>query len=161
MMDTDSTPDLETRRKRLRYRAWHRGFKEADLIMGRFADARLDDLSEIDLTEFERLLATTGLRDHRHIIFQRNQLLNAFAQKRMIVHQNNFALFYRHLIPRYFLLFVICYSSAQAGKISGLWPESTRWGINSSEMTAPPSAPASNRTSPPSSSARSLMVIMP
>lgn len=56
MMDTDSTPDLETRRKRLRYRAWHRGFKEADLIMGRFADARLDDLSEIDLTEFERLL---------------------------------------------------------------------------------------------------------
>ena len=35
------TEDLETRRKRLRYRCWHRGTKELDLLVGRFADAHL------------------------------------------------------------------------------------------------------------------------
>ncbi|MEO1038101.1 MAG: succinate dehydrogenase assembly factor 2 [Pseudomonadota bacterium] len=44
------------RLKRLRFRAWRRGFKEADLIMGRFADARLQALSEAEVSEFERLL---------------------------------------------------------------------------------------------------------
>lgn len=44
------------RRKRLRFRAWRRGFKEADLIMGRFAEAHLDDLPRGELDEFERLL---------------------------------------------------------------------------------------------------------
>jgi len=44
------------RRKRLMFRAWRRGFKEADLIMGRFAEARLNDLSADELDAFERLL---------------------------------------------------------------------------------------------------------
>ena len=44
------------RRKRLRFRAWRRGFKEADLIMGRFAEAHLDTLAPAELDEFERLL---------------------------------------------------------------------------------------------------------
>ena len=44
------------RKKRLVFRAWRRGFKEADLIMGRFADARLNELSDDELNEFERLL---------------------------------------------------------------------------------------------------------
>lgn len=48
-------PDAD-RRKRLRFRAWRRGFKEADLIMGRFAEAHLDGLSASELDEFERLL---------------------------------------------------------------------------------------------------------
>lgn len=29
---------LEVRRKRLRFRSWHRGIKEMDLILGHFAD---------------------------------------------------------------------------------------------------------------------------
>lgn len=46
----------ETRLKRLKYRAWHRGFREADLILGPFADKYAADLSPADLDLFERLL---------------------------------------------------------------------------------------------------------
>ena len=45
-------PDLE----KLRYRAWRRGFREADLILGPFADAHLARLSVPELEQFERLL---------------------------------------------------------------------------------------------------------
>ena len=45
------------RRKRLRYRAWHRGMKEMDLVLGRFAESRLEDLSETELDAFEAILA--------------------------------------------------------------------------------------------------------
>jgi antitoxin CptB len=44
------------RRRRLRFRAWHRGMREVDLIVGRFADAHLDGLGEADLSSFEALL---------------------------------------------------------------------------------------------------------
>ena len=50
-------PDpLETRRKRLRFRCWHRGTKEADLILGRFANLHLDELDEAGLDLLEALL---------------------------------------------------------------------------------------------------------
>ncbi len=48
-------PD-ETRLKRLRYRAAHRGTKENDLLLGGFAEAHLDRLPEERVDEFERLL---------------------------------------------------------------------------------------------------------
>lgn len=35
---TDTPPDLDVRRKRLIFRAWHRGTKEADLILGHFVE---------------------------------------------------------------------------------------------------------------------------
>lgn len=47
----------ETRAKRLRMRAWHRGTKEMDLILGRFADRRLGSLSEEALGCFDALLS--------------------------------------------------------------------------------------------------------
>jgi antitoxin CptB len=47
---------LEMRRRRLRFRAWHRGMREVDLLLGRFADATLDDLDETELSGFEALL---------------------------------------------------------------------------------------------------------
>jgi antitoxin CptB len=47
---------LEARRKRLSFRAHRRGFRELDLIMGAFADARLASMDERDLDEFEALL---------------------------------------------------------------------------------------------------------
>ena len=56
---TRTSADLDPRRRRLLYRAWHRGIREMDLIMGRFADAQIGDLSEEDLTEFERLIEVT------------------------------------------------------------------------------------------------------
>ena len=53
---TDPKVDTETRRRRLRYRAWHRGTREMDLVMGRFADAELATLPEAELDDFERLI---------------------------------------------------------------------------------------------------------
>ncbi|HEY5106653.1 MAG TPA: succinate dehydrogenase assembly factor 2 [Caulobacteraceae bacterium] len=42
--------------KRVRFRAWRRGFREADLILGPFADRHAQDLSADDLAKFETLL---------------------------------------------------------------------------------------------------------
>jgi antitoxin CptB len=53
---TRTSAGLDVRRRQVLYRAWHRGMREMDLIMGRFADAEIGTLSEEDLTEFERLI---------------------------------------------------------------------------------------------------------
>jgi len=53
---TRTSADLDPRRRKLLFRAWHRGMREMDLIMGRFADAEIGALSEADLDEFERLI---------------------------------------------------------------------------------------------------------
>ena len=50
------TNTLETRRKRIRIRAWRRGFKEMDLILGRYADQYLADMDENSVSQFEVLL---------------------------------------------------------------------------------------------------------
>jgi antitoxin CptB len=52
---TRSSEGLDPRRRRLLYHAWHRGTREMDLIMGRFADAAIGTLTEAELDEFERL----------------------------------------------------------------------------------------------------------
>ena len=46
----------EARLKRLRFRAWRRGFLEADLILGPFADSHALLLTETEVAAFERLL---------------------------------------------------------------------------------------------------------
>ena len=46
----------ETRRKRLLFRSWHRGTKEADLLLGSFAEASLAGFSPADLACYEELL---------------------------------------------------------------------------------------------------------
>jgi len=53
---TRSSGGLDDRRKRLLFRCWHRGTREMDLILGRFADAEIADLSDGDMTELERLI---------------------------------------------------------------------------------------------------------
>ena len=53
---TRSSEGLDDRRKRLLFRCWHRGTREMDLILGRFADIEISGLSDADLAEFERLL---------------------------------------------------------------------------------------------------------
>jgi antitoxin CptB len=50
------TPAAELRRKRLLYRSWHRGTRESDLILGRFAAAHLAGFDEAQLDRFEALL---------------------------------------------------------------------------------------------------------
>ena len=47
---------LDTRRKRLRFRSWHRGTREIDLLLGTFADRYLSELSESELDSYEALL---------------------------------------------------------------------------------------------------------
>jgi len=54
---TRSSAGLDVRRRKLLFRAWHRGMREMDLILGRFADRAVAGLSEGELTEFENLLA--------------------------------------------------------------------------------------------------------
>ncbi len=51
-----SMTGLEKTRKRLHFRAWHRGTKESDLLLGRFADRYLADMSAEELADFEQVL---------------------------------------------------------------------------------------------------------
>ena len=46
----------DTRLKRLKYRAWHRGFREADLILGPFAETHGPSLTPAQLDVLEHLL---------------------------------------------------------------------------------------------------------
>ena len=46
---TISSEGLDARRRKLLFRSWHRGTREADLIMGRFADAHIASLSDAEL----------------------------------------------------------------------------------------------------------------
>jgi antitoxin CptB len=52
---TESDP-REARLKMLSFRAWRRGFKEADIILGNFADDMLPDMTDEELDIFEVLL---------------------------------------------------------------------------------------------------------
>jgi antitoxin CptB len=49
-----SSEGLDLRRRKLLFRSWHRGLREMDLILGGFADARVAQLNEGELSEFER-----------------------------------------------------------------------------------------------------------
>ena len=53
---TRSSGGLDDRRKRLLFRCWHRGTREMDLILGRFADAEIADMPDDELSELERLI---------------------------------------------------------------------------------------------------------
>ncbi len=53
---TRTSADLDHRRRRILFRAWHRGIREMDLIMGRFADAEIGALSDDELDDFEALI---------------------------------------------------------------------------------------------------------
>jgi antitoxin CptB len=53
---TRSSQGLDIRRRKLLYRAWHRGMREMDLILGRFADRTIGELGETELAAFEQLM---------------------------------------------------------------------------------------------------------
>jgi antitoxin CptB len=54
---TRTSADLDPRRKRILFRAWHRGIREMDLVFGQFADNELAGLAEADLDELETIMA--------------------------------------------------------------------------------------------------------
>lgn len=51
-----ATADDAGRRRRMRYRAWHRGMRETDILVGSFADRYLDGFSSRQLDLFDALL---------------------------------------------------------------------------------------------------------
>ncbi len=54
--EKDAGEDISIRRRRMRYRAWHRGTREMDLVLGPFADAFLSTLDEPELDRLEALM---------------------------------------------------------------------------------------------------------
>ncbi len=53
---TGADDALAVRRRKLKFRSWHRGMREMDLIMGRFADACVDAMGPAELDDYERLM---------------------------------------------------------------------------------------------------------
>jgi antitoxin CptB len=55
-LDMTSSPEDTIRRKRLLWRATHRGIKEMDLILGGFVTRHLDGFSGPEIGELERIM---------------------------------------------------------------------------------------------------------
>ena len=53
-MNTSST--MYKRRRRLLFRCWHRGTKEADILLGGFADEHVGSMDDSELDKLEQLL---------------------------------------------------------------------------------------------------------
>lgn len=65
--------NIELYKKKLMFRAWHRGMKELDLLMGTFAQNELTNLEGDELVQFERLIDSED-----------NDLLNYFNGKEAV-----------------------------------------------------------------------------
>ena len=68
MADTNARPEVDADERKARlgrivFRAWRRGFREADLVLGPFAEQAGPGLDERDLSDFEALLMLDD--DHR------------------------------------------------------------------------------------------------
>lgn len=59
MTERPDSPQLDAMRRRLKFRSWHRGTREADLLLGSFADRHLDGFSAEQLDRFDRLLGSS------------------------------------------------------------------------------------------------------
>jgi antitoxin CptB len=55
-MEDDRLEDIETKRKRLVYRSWHRGTREMDLLMGSFADLHIGGFDPAQLAAYDEIL---------------------------------------------------------------------------------------------------------
>lgn len=72
--------DAEIRRRRVAFRARHRGTKEMDWLIGRFADARLATMQPDELDGFERLLELPEPVIHDMIIYPEIAPAGEFAE---------------------------------------------------------------------------------
>ena len=52
----DAADPLDIEHKRLKFRSWHRGTREMDLLLGRFADGSLEDYDAAGLRAYAALL---------------------------------------------------------------------------------------------------------
>jgi antitoxin CptB len=62
----------DERRKKLKFRAWRRGFREMDLLMGSFADSTIESMDTAGLDEFERLLGVPDWEVYAWLIGQKD-----------------------------------------------------------------------------------------
>ncbi|MEM7694430.1 MAG: succinate dehydrogenase assembly factor 2 [Pseudomonadota bacterium] len=67
---TRSSAELDPRRKRLLFQAWHRGTREMDLLMGRFADAHLPTMTDGECDQMDNILAVPDVELYRWIVGQ-------------------------------------------------------------------------------------------
>lgn len=51
-----STAGLDPRRKRILFRAWHRGTREMDLLMGRYTESVIETMNDAELSQIEALI---------------------------------------------------------------------------------------------------------
>lgn len=63
------TDDAESRRRRATFRAAHRGTKEMDWLLGRFADAHVPAMPLEELLQFERMLQMPDPQLHDMIVY--------------------------------------------------------------------------------------------
>lgn len=73
-------PDDASRRRRAAFRASHRGTKEMDWLVGRFAEARLADMAPSALLQFERLLQVPDPELHDMIVYPQIAPAGEFAE---------------------------------------------------------------------------------
>ena len=71
--------DLESRRRRAAYRASHRGTKEMDIALGRFATSALPGMQGEPLALFERLLELPDPDLHEMIWYPDSKPAGEFA----------------------------------------------------------------------------------
>ncbi|MBP5855554.1 succinate dehydrogenase assembly factor 2 [Marivibrio halodurans] len=55
-VNDNSAGEREARRRKLMFRAWHRGTKEMDILLGGFAEAYIGEMTDEQLDAFEALL---------------------------------------------------------------------------------------------------------
>jgi antitoxin CptB len=71
-MTERSSEGLDVRRRKLLFRAWRRGVRETDLIVGRFADAHIDVLDDAALDDFERLIEVPNADLYAWVVGERD-----------------------------------------------------------------------------------------
>lgn len=79
MTETTPTSSIEHRRKRALWRANHRGTKELDWLIGRFAEDRVPAMTALDMDVFERFLAVPDPELHAWIMKPRMPTGSEFA----------------------------------------------------------------------------------
>lgn len=56
MPDIHEKDNISINRKRLKFRSWHRGTREIDLLLGKFADTHVDSFGAEEIELYDRFL---------------------------------------------------------------------------------------------------------
>ena len=85
-MTERSSEGLDDRRKRLLFRAWRRGVRETDLIVGRFADVYIERFDEAALDDFERLIEVPNAELYHWVSGEAEAPAEVGAQQALGIH---------------------------------------------------------------------------